>query len=44
MKTIWIQFTREEFHALFDYLGKLKEMELPETAKLVVDEIYKLFF
>jgi len=44
MKALWIQLSQDEVRALLDYFTKLKELQLPEEARLVVEEIRKLLF
>jgi hypothetical protein len=44
LKQIWISFTKEEFQELFEFLTKLEALNLPEEAKLVLEEIRKILF
>jgi hypothetical protein len=44
MKSLWIELTAEEFHALFDYLTKLEKLELSEEIRTILEEVRKILF
>ena len=44
MKSLWIELTAEEFHALFDYLTKLEKLELSEEVRTILEEVRKILF
>ena len=44
MKSLWIELTAEEFHALIDYLAKLDKLELSEEMRTILEEVRKILF